>query len=118
MGRDGVVAAIVCGGSLVKKGSHGPCALDVLMKEWVLEGGLHAFSAETPEPEVAQATPASQWHMELYTLALYTFPNQMKFIIGCPKGFFDGSLEASKKVSPSKNWYKGKGKIWFSKKLA
>eukprot|EP00435_Cladocopium_sp_Y103_P074850 s63_g51.t1 len=40
------VAAVVCSGSLVKAGTAGPCALDVIMKDWVLQGAVTAFAAE------------------------------------------------------------------------
>lgn len=45
--RDNVPAAVVCGGSLVRKGSAGRCALDVVMQENVLQGGAEAFDGET-----------------------------------------------------------------------
>ena len=41
-----LVAAVVCSGSLVKPGTAGPCALDVVMEQWILPGGLEAFHAE------------------------------------------------------------------------
>lgn len=50
--RPALVAALVCGGSLIRKGLAGPCAVDVLMKEWVLQGGATAFAGEQ-ELEVA-----------------------------------------------------------------
>ena len=53
-----LVAAVVCGGSLIKKGSAGPCAVDVLMKEWVLPGGATAF-VEEQELEVGVVPAAS-----------------------------------------------------------
>ena len=41
-----LVAAVVCSGSLTKPGTAGPCALDVVMEQWILPGGLEAFHAE------------------------------------------------------------------------
>ena len=56
--RSALVAAVVCGGSLVKTGSAGPCAVDVLMTEWLLKGGADAFA---PEHEVeVGVVPAAQ----------------------------------------------------------
>jgi hypothetical protein len=49
---------VVCGGSLIKKGLAGPCAVDVLMKEWVLPGGATAF-VEEQELEVGVVPAAS-----------------------------------------------------------
>ena len=46
--RDKTVAAIVSGGSLVKAGPAGPPAVDLLMKEWVLQGGRERLPAEAP----------------------------------------------------------------------
>eukprot|EP00435_Cladocopium_sp_Y103_P021420 s4787_g5.t1 len=41
-----LVAAVVCSGSLVKPGRAGPSALDVVMEQWILPGGVEAFHAE------------------------------------------------------------------------
>ena len=56
--RSALVAAVVCGGSLIKKGLAGPCAVDVLMKDWVLQGGATAFAGEQ-ELEVGVVPAAS-----------------------------------------------------------
>ena len=56
--RSALVAAVVCGGSLIKKGSAGPCAVDVLMKDWTLQGGAAAFAGEQ-EVEVGVVPAAS-----------------------------------------------------------
>lgn len=56
--REGLAPAIVCGGSLVRRGSAGPCAVDLLMKDWVLKGGLEAFA---PDHEIeVGVVPAKQ----------------------------------------------------------
>lgn len=61
--RSALVAAVVCGGSLIKKGSAGPCAVDVLTTEWLLKGGAAAFAAEH-EVEVGVVPMSSRQHSQ------------------------------------------------------